>query len=75
MGLTALDTKARLLDPLEELRKNSLDYYAAIRSVYTQFRRAQISDKASSDVMASGAAATGTVDMPDYDDFEMADYE
>ena len=71
-GLTVLDTKARLMDPLDEIQANSLDYYAAIRSVYTQFRRAQINDTANSDVMAGGSSS---VQIPDYDEYELAEYE
>lgn len=70
-GLTLLDTKARLMDPLDEIRANSLDYYAAIRSVYTQFRRSQVRDTANSDIMAGGS----NVDIPDYDEYEMAENE
>ncbi len=41
-GLIYLDARARNFDELESLRKSSLDYYAALRSLYRQFRRSQI---------------------------------
>ena len=38
-GLDAVDTRAGLLDTLDDLERTSLDYYAAIRSLYRQKRR------------------------------------
>ncbi len=61
---TAIDQRARLIDPLDDLRANSLDYYAAIRSVYTQFRNAQIDDVQEGAVMGSRTAS-----LNDYDDY------
>lgn len=79
-GLTVLDTKARLMDPMKELKRSSLDYYAAVRSVYNQFRTAQIKDSSGGDVMGGGAdsgdqaeqgaSAYDDLDMPSYDEFE-----
>ncbi len=40
---TALDARARLIDQIEDLRKNSLDFYAATRSIYLQRRLAKVS--------------------------------
>ena len=37
-GLSIVDTRYRLLGPLDDLKKTSLDYYAAIRSLYRQRR-------------------------------------
>jgi phospholipid-binding lipoprotein MlaA len=37
-ALTAIDTRSRTLYALDDLEKNSVDYYAALRSAYTQQR-------------------------------------
>lgn len=58
VGVEALDTRARLVKAVEDLRKNSLDYYAAVRSAYAQKRNALIRDE-----QESGALA----EIPDYD--------
>jgi len=39
----AVDTRAQHLKDLDELERNSLDYYATLRSVYRQHRDAEIS--------------------------------
>jgi phospholipid-binding lipoprotein MlaA len=39
-----LDTRARLLDQTDELRRTSLDYYASVRSLYRQDREAEITN-------------------------------
>ncbi len=41
-GIQGLDTRSRLLKPVDDMRKNSLDYYAAARSAYIQHRNAVI---------------------------------
>jgi len=41
-GLSIVDTRYRLLGPLDDLKSTSLDYYAAIRSLYRQRRQVQI---------------------------------
>ncbi|WP_039852100.1 VacJ family lipoprotein [Magnetospirillum fulvum] len=41
-GADVLDTRTSLLDPLKDLRRSSLDEYAAIRSLYRQNREAAI---------------------------------
>ncbi len=65
LGLTAVDTRARLLDPLDEIRASSLDFYAAVRSLYWQNRRSEIYD---GNPPASDA-------FPDFEDFEDEDFE
>ena len=40
-GTTAIDTRSRTLYALDDLERNSVDYYAALRSAYTQ-QRAEI---------------------------------
>jgi phospholipid-binding lipoprotein MlaA len=42
-GANAVDTRAQHLHDLDELERNSLDYYATLRSVYRQHRDAEIS--------------------------------
>lgn len=43
-GATIIDTKDRFIDLQRDLKKNSLDYYAATRSVWSQRREALIND-------------------------------
>lgn len=61
-GATALDRREELLDVLADLRKNSLDYYATVRSAYIQRRDAQIRDENPDN---GGGAA-----IPDYDNVD-----
>jgi phospholipid-binding lipoprotein MlaA len=44
-GVQVVDERTLLLDPLEELKRGSLDFYAAIRSVYRQKRANDIANK------------------------------
>jgi phospholipid-binding lipoprotein MlaA len=43
-GLNAVDTRERLLDPIDQIKKTALDPYATFRSLYRQHRHAQIED-------------------------------
>ncbi len=43
-GISAIDKREEVLDVLADLKKNSIDYYAAMKSTYTQRRAAQISN-------------------------------
>ncbi len=43
-GLNGIDQYARVQDGLDQVKKSSVDYYAAIRSLYRQKRRSQISN-------------------------------
>ena len=45
LGATVLDTRSRTLYALDDLEKNSVDYYAALRSAYTQQRADLIRQK------------------------------
>lgn len=80
-GLTGIDTKARLLDPMKELKQSSLDYYAAVRSIYKQFRDAQIKDQGAESFADSvkkkeDAAAVESISSYDaYADLDFADYD
>ena len=44
-GATAMDTRSRTLFALDDLEKNSVDYYAALKSAYTQQRADLIRQK------------------------------
>ncbi|MBI1215508.1 MAG: VacJ family lipoprotein [Alphaproteobacteria bacterium] len=59
----AIDTRSRLIKAVDDLRKNSLDYYAAVRSAYSQKRRAMIEG----DGTGAGNGAADMADIPDYD--------
>lgn len=41
-GLEGVDTRARNLTTLDEIRRGSVDYYATIRSLYRQYRNDEI---------------------------------
>jgi phospholipid-binding lipoprotein MlaA len=41
-GTSALDEYAGIVDELEQVKKTSVDYYAAVRSLYRQKRKAEI---------------------------------
>lgn len=57
MGASAIDSREGLLDLLDDLKKNSVDYYAALRSSYVQRRAALVTD---------GTEASYEVDIPEY---------
>lgn len=61
-GATAVSRREELLDALDDLRKNSLDYYAAMRSAYMQHREAEIND--------NNPEFSAAPEIPDYDDEE-----
>ncbi len=44
VGVTVLDTRAGYIDAIDDLRRNSFDYYAAMRSLYRQRRDGWIRD-------------------------------
>lgn len=54
-----IDTRARLMKGIKDLRSNSLDYYAAVRSAYTQKRQALIRNEDPNNA---------TPDIPAYDE-------
>lgn len=45
VGVRTIDTREALLDVLDDLKKNSIDYYAATRSSYAQRREALVRDE------------------------------
>ncbi len=68
LGLTVVDARARNLETLDEIERSSLDFYAAIRSLYFQHRRSEISDGAP-------PAQDSFPDFEDFEDFEDEDLE
>lgn len=60
-----VDTRASLLDLLDDLEKNSLDYYAQLRSLSQQHREAELNRGASPDAGPSPGAAQDTAPSPD----------
>lgn len=62
----AIDARSQLLDPLDEVRRSSLDYYAAVRSLYIQGRDGEIRE----------GATTDDESFPDFEDFDdLEDFE
>lgn len=57
VGTNVVSQREDLIEVINDLRKNSFDYYAAIRSAYYQKRQALIND------------SNGGAEIPDYDDF------
>ena len=53
------DNRARLVDAVDDLRRNSLDYYAAVRSAYAQKRQSLIRNESPQSAVS--------VDIPDYE--------
>jgi phospholipid-binding lipoprotein MlaA len=58
LGVSAIDQREELLDVIDDLRSNSFDYYAAIRSAYYQRRQALVNDM---------NAGSSSADIPDYE--------
>ncbi len=61
-GVGALSVREPLIEPLDEIRDNSLDYYASFRSFYLQARKREIAN-----------GRTTFEDLPDIGDFEEFD--
>lgn len=59
-GATVIDERSRSIDATDELERSSVDYYAAVRSLYRQMREAAIAD--------APASSGGSIDIPDFDD-------
>jgi len=59
VGVTIVDTRAQYIDIIDDLRRNSFDYYAAMRSLYRQRRDGWVRD---------GAPAQDQLpEIPDFD--------
>jgi phospholipid-binding lipoprotein MlaA len=61
-GMTAVSLREPLIEPLEDIQRNSLDYYASFRSFYMQSRKREIAN-----------GRTNFDDLPDIGDFEEFD--
>lgn len=64
-GVRGIDARARSLDTLDELERTSLDYYAAIRSLYRQQRANDIRNNRSSDEPVAPSVSKAAVTLPD----------
>lgn len=51
LAATAIDNRSRVLGQLEELEKTSLDFYATVRSLYTQKRRDDVRNGSSGEAV------------------------
>ena len=61
LGISGLDARARNLEMVDQLRRESLDYYATLRSAYRQNRRSEI---------LNGAAPDEENTAPGFEEFE-----
>ena len=59
VGVSIVDSREEMLEVIDDLRANSFDYYAAIRSAYYQRRQALVNDMDSS--------TSAGPEIPDYD--------
>lgn len=64
---TGLVNRAALLDELDKIKAESLDYYASIRAMYDMYRRAQIKDE-KSDAYGVTQSIPDYPEIPEYDD-------
>jgi len=55
-GLEGVDYRSRMITAIDDLRRNSLDYYAAARSAYGQKRASLIDDEGEGDGASAGSA-------------------
>ncbi len=58
-GLTAVDYRSRNLELIEDLKRDSIDYYARIRSLYRQVRAHEISNGDADDAPGPAVSAIG----------------
>jgi phospholipid-binding lipoprotein MlaA len=63
-GLTAVSERAAHYDELNDLEKSSLDFYAAIRSLYRQKRNDEIRNGKQTAVPSLGISPGGAAEMP-----------
>ena len=60
-GTSGIDFRAKNLDSLDNLEKNSMDFYASVRSLYLQDRKQKI---------ANSKSVTETLDDSDWEEIE-----
>ena len=65
-GAELIDFRARNMEEIDDLEKTSLDYYAAVRSLYRQVRNDEINNGVSP--ISNGLPAMGMMDMDDMND-------
>ncbi len=64
-GLRGVDARARSIEVLDELERTSLDYYAAIRSLYRQQRLNDIRNNRPSEEPVAPSVSKAAVTLPD----------
>lgn len=69
-GLRAVDQRARHYDALQDLEESSLDYYAAIRSLYRQRRADEVDQGKGSANMPAPGLSTDPVSPPPWESEE-----
>lgn len=62
-GVTLVEVRSRTLQALDDIEKNSVDYYAALRSAYTQRRVAEIRQKGTPQTAAIALVASGRPEL------------
>jgi phospholipid-binding lipoprotein MlaA len=63
-GIEGIDDRSRLIRPIDDMRANSLDYYAAARSAYTQHRNAFLSGESDDDSGDTPTSSANNTDHP-----------
>jgi len=58
-GLKGLDYRTRMIQAIDDMRRSSLDYYAAVRSAYSQKRASLIRDEGDGASAGAGYASGG----------------
>jgi phospholipid-binding lipoprotein MlaA len=58
-GMTVVDTREDLLEPIDDVNRTSLDSYATLRSAYRQRRRAEIENRAGPGTAPPAGFGTG----------------
>jgi phospholipid-binding lipoprotein MlaA len=61
VGIEGIDHRSRLIKPIDDMRRNSLDYYAAARSAYKQRRESLINGEKPD---AAGYSTLNSTDHP-----------
>ena len=62
-GVTLVDARSRTMQALDDMEKNSVDYYSALRSAYTQRRVAELRQKGAPQTAPIPLVASGRPDL------------
>lgn len=62
-GVTLVDVRSRTMQALDDIEKNSVDYYSALRSAYTQKRAADIRQKGAPQTASIALVASGRPEL------------